>query len=44
MKTWKTKKTICRRTKSGRFASKKKCGQFKRQRVKSGGFLGALFG
>ena len=44
MKTWKTKKTICRRTKSGRFAAKKKCGQFKRQRVKSGGFLGTLFG
>ena len=43
MKTWKSKKTICRRTKSGRFASKKKCGAVKRQRVKAGGVLGTLF-
>ena len=44
MKTWKSKKTICRRTKSGRFAGKKKCSAYKRQRVRKGGFLGTLFG
>lgn len=35
MNTWKTKKTVCRRTSNGRFAGKKKCGQFKRQRVRA---------
>jgi hypothetical protein len=34
MKTWKTKRTVCRKTKSGRFAKKSKCGQYKRSRVR----------
>lgn len=43
MKTWKKKRTVCRRTKTGRFAKKGKCGQFKRQKVRAG-FFGKLFG
>lgn len=43
MKTWKTKKTVCRSKKSGRFVRRKKCGQFKRQRIRAG-FLDKLFG
>lgn len=41
MKTWKTKRTVCRSRKRGRFASKGKCGAFKRTKVKTSkwGFL-----
>jgi len=42
MKSWKSKRTVCRSRKSGRFVGKKKCGQFKRQRVKIP-HLGMLF-
>ena len=35
MRTWKTKRRVCRSRKSGRFAFKKKCGAFKRQLVKA---------
>ena len=34
MKTWKSKRTVCRRTKTGRFSKKSKCAEFKRQRVR----------
>jgi len=34
MKTWKTKRTVCRSKKSGKFATKAKCGMFKRSRVR----------
>lgn len=33
MKTWKSKKTVCRSRRSGRFVRRRKCGQFKRQRI-----------
>jgi hypothetical protein len=36
MKTWKSKRTVCRSRKSGKFASRKKCGAFKRQKVRVG--------
>lgn len=35
MKTWKSKKTVCRSRKSGRFAGRKRCGMFKRTKVKA---------
>lgn len=34
MKTWKTKRRVCRGRKSGRFASKGKCSAFKRTLIK----------
>jgi hypothetical protein len=34
MKTWKSKRTVCRGSKSGRFASKGRCKAFKRTKVK----------
>lgn len=34
MRTWKTKRKICRSRKTGRFSVKGKCGAFKRQVVK----------
>lgn len=43
MKTWKNKKTVCRSNKTGRFVRRKKCGQFRRQRVRKG-FMDLLFG
>jgi hypothetical protein len=43
MKTWKSKRTVCRGTKTGKFASKGKCGAFKRQRVKRCCLTGLLF-
>lgn len=42
MKTWKTKKTVCRSRRSGRFVRRKKCGMFKLHRVRAAG-LGNLF-
>jgi hypothetical protein len=42
MKTWKSKKTVCRSRKSGRFASRGKCKAYKRSKVKAG-FFGSLF-
>lgn len=39
MKTWKSKKTVCRSSRSGKFASKGKCKAFKRQRIKASNFL-----
>ena len=41
-KTWKSKRTVCRGTKSGKFASKGKCKAYKRTKVKSP-FSGLLF-
>ena len=41
MKTWKTKRTVCRSKKSGKFAGKKRCGMFKRSRIRIG--LSSLF-
>jgi predicted DNA-binding transcriptional regulator AlpA len=35
VKTWKTKKTVCRACKSGRFARKGKCSAYKRSKVKN---------
>lgn len=35
MKTWKTKRRVCRSTKSGKFAHGGKCGAFKRTVVKA---------
>jgi hypothetical protein len=35
MKTWKTKRKVCRSRKSGRFSFKGKCAAFKRSLVKS---------
>jgi hypothetical protein len=43
MKTWKSKRTVCRSAKSGRFVRKKKCGQFIRQRIKAPHLAGLLF-
>lgn len=42
MKTWKSKRTVCRSRKSGKFVRKRKCGMFKRSKVKTS-FFGALF-
>jgi hypothetical protein len=42
MKTWKSKRTVCRSRKSGRFVRKPKCRAFRRQRVRSTKF-GTLF-
>ena len=42
MKTWKSKKTVCRSRSSGKFAAKGKCGMFKRTRIRSVK-LGTLF-
>lgn len=33
-KTWKTKQTVCRGVKSGKFATKGRCGAFKLTKVK----------
>ncbi len=41
-KTWKTKRTVCRGSKSGRFANKGKCKAYKKSKVKVGWF-GSLF-
>lgn len=41
-KTWKSKRTVCRGSKSGRFASKGKCKAYKRTKVKTKWF-GGLF-
>jgi hypothetical protein len=35
MKTWKTKRRVCRSTKSGRFSVKGRCRAFKRTLVKT---------
>ena len=35
MKTWKSKRRVCRSRKSGKFANKGKCGAFKRSLVRS---------
>lgn len=35
MKTWKTKRTVCRSRKSGKFAGKKKCGMFKKSQIRA---------
>ena len=35
MKTWKTKRAVCRSSKSGRFVGKKLCKAFKRSLVRS---------
>jgi len=43
MKTWKTKKTVCRSSKSGKFSSKGKCKAYKKTKVKRK-FSGHLFG
>lgn len=43
MKTWKTRRSVCRSRKSGRFVRRKKCGQFKRQRVRVCCIKGLLF-
>lgn len=42
MKTWKSKTTVCRSRRSGKFASGGKCGMFKRTRVRTVK-LGTLF-
>lgn len=42
MKTYKSKKTVCRSRKSGKFSHKKKCGMFKRAKVRAFKF-GSLF-
>jgi len=42
MKTWKSKRTVCRGAKSGRFANKGKCKAFKKTKIKTH-FFGALF-
>ena len=34
MKTWKSKRTVCRSHKSGKFAGKAKCGMFKKSKIK----------
>jgi hypothetical protein len=41
MKTWKSKRSVCRSRKSGRFASRGRCRAFKRSKVKkpANGFL-----
>lgn len=36
MKTWKTKKTVCRSRKSGKFASGGHCRAYRRTRVRLG--------
>jgi hypothetical protein len=43
MKTWKSKRTVCRSSRSGRFVRKRKCSLFKRQRVKVHLHPGTLF-
>lgn len=43
MRTWKTKRTVCRSRKSGRFVAKKMCNAFKRSVVKTLK-AGTLFG
>jgi hypothetical protein len=43
MRTWKSKRTVCRSRASGKFAGKRKCGMFKRTKVKVIAF-GHLFG
>jgi len=35
MKTYRSKRTVCRSRKSGRFSRKGKCKAFKRQRIKA---------
>ena len=35
MKTWKSKRAVCRSKKSGKFGFKGRCGAWKRQRVKA---------
>ncbi len=42
MKTHKSKKTVCRSRKSGKFAGKRKCGMFKKTKVRAFKF-GDLF-
>lgn len=42
MKTYKTKRTVCRSRKSGRFSRKKKCGMYKKTKVRAFKF-GDLF-
>ncbi len=42
MKTWKSKMTACRSRKSGKFASKGKCGMYKKTKVRRVAF-GHLF-
>ena len=42
MKTWKTKLSVCRSRKSGKFSAKGKCKAFKKSKVKVG-FFGSLF-
>ncbi|HMP84453.1 MAG TPA: hypothetical protein PKA41_17290 [Verrucomicrobiota bacterium] len=42
MKTWKSKRRVCRSRKTGRFARRKKCGAFKSSLVKLTPF-GSLF-
>lgn len=34
MRTWKSKRTVCRSRRSGRFVRKGKCKAFRRQRIK----------
>jgi len=34
MTTWKSKKTVCRSRKSGKFSALGKCGAYKKQRVR----------
>ncbi len=41
MKTWKSKRLVCRRTKNGRFARKGACKTFRRTKVKC--VFGKLF-
>ena len=40
--TWKSKRTVCRGSKSGRFASKGRCKAYKRTKVKKP-FMGFLW-
>jgi hypothetical protein len=35
MKTWKSKRTVCRSRRSGKFAGKRKCGMFKKTKVRA---------
>ena len=42
MKTWKSKRTVCRGRKTGKFANKGKCSAFKRGTVRAG-WSGKLF-
>ena len=40
-KTWKSKRSVCRSRKSGKFSAKGKCKAFKKTKVRS--FFGGLF-